>query len=369
MPVQPHPILDMSDEAISNVQSTIELDVLTREIEYLGTIAPLSMDRVEWNTSAEIKRNVGGVRLTRADVNDIDLFRHCLRPMWVLGDGTRWEMGVYSFTDRDELWRKAADARRAGWVDVELMDKNDFALSTGTKRTISIPPSGDIFTIVTQLLDEAGIGPRIRDIPDGLEAQVLDPPIWSTGTAKNQIISDCMELAGLLPPYSTNGGIFTIRRPPNVITEAPDHRYLEDEVRIEDGTIRVGDDLLSAPNVYVVVSNGPNESEIVGVAYIDPKLPWSKENRGFEIVDVHRAQGIESAGQATAMAQQRAATGAGYRVCVFDAFPDPRHDLFQTVQFDQVVWRETSHTLRAAPGGPHTHNLTEGGFPTNAAAT
>ena len=128
-------------------------------------------------------------------------------------------------------------------------------------------------------------------------------------------------------------------------------------------TIAENENLLDAPNVHLVVNSGPNDLEIVGRARIDATQPHSVENRGYEVIEVHREQGVSSSDEATRMAKTYAAAHPhDYAELSFQSTPDPRHDTFDLIEFGDVVYRERSWTLRLRPGGPHTHDCTRAGY-------
>jgi hypothetical protein len=113
--------------------------------------------------------------------------------------------------------------------------------------------------------------------------------------------------------------------------------------------------------VYLVVGLSPGRTEIVGRAEIDPRLPHSIPNRdGLEVPKVTRVQGLASTQQAQRIAQAQAAADPFQLAAVdFDAAPDPRHDLFDLVEYDGAVWNEDAWSLELRPGGRHSHRLTK----------
>lgn len=176
-----------------------------------------------------------------------------------------------------------------------------------------------------------------------------------------QAMKALCDLAGWLPPYFDNNGVLTIKPPPDINNLIPDHVYPGG--RVLRDTIVENDNLLNAPNVYVVTCSGPSSGEITASAEVAQYLPFSVYNRRFEIVSVTRVQGLTSTSQAQRMANTLAAgAGVGFKSIQFEATADPRHDLFQTVEWNGFMYRETQWSLKLRPGGSHSHTITQGGF-------
>lgn len=353
MPVTADPLLDLAP-GIGQVQWDIEFDIVDRSLELVDQIKPLKADGISAKTSGNIKRQLQGIVLDERQLRKINLFSNWLKPWFVLENGSRWPLGVYVFTDA---------ARQVGsytsTLATTMMDQ-DYVLDQGTRNPFGIGQGGPILPAVTALLDDARIANR--DIPESSAASVGDPVNWPAGTSRLKILNELCNQAGWLPPYFDNNGTLVIRIPPDIARVAPDHRY--DGRRVKRASLVENDNLLSAPNVYLVLGTGPSQGSISAVAYVDPTLPFSVQNRGFEIVSVTRAQGVQSVEQAQSMANALAAGAArGYKNIAFTGPRDPRHDLFQTVEWEgSTVYREISWDLKFR-GGFHSHTLTLGGFP------
>lgn len=355
MTVPANPLLDLAP-GVGQVASTVRFQVLDRDLEVVGDVRPLRAESIAGKTSGTVKRSLSGFRLDERALRSVDPFKHRIRPWWVLEDGTEWPLGVFVFTD--------AAARRSTYVDVletTLLDQ-DYMLDQGTRFTFGVPAGGAILPAVQEVVGQV----RLTNVrwPEGSSAAVADPVVWPAGTSRLKIISDLCNLAGWLPPHFDNNGVLVIRTPPDIDRDAPDHIYSAANSRVIRATIVENDNLLDAPNVYVVVCSGPSDGEIAASASVDPDLPFSVENRRFEIVEVVRVQGLTSTAQAQQMADALAASaGTGFKNVQFDGFADPRHDLFQTVEWEGFVYREVEWSLKLKPGGPHSHTLTRGGFP------
>lgn len=353
--VTPNAILD-GDLSIGQVQCSVRYDLLGQDLSVIGQLNPLTVGSVSATTSGTIKRNLGGVKISQQDLLDVNPFIDMVLPWMVLGDGTEWPLGVFCFSSLPRRVLSYMDT-----MDATMLDQ-DFNLDVEAGRSWSIPTRGRILNLVTAILDEAYIPPSYRDLPNSDDTQVLGPVSWDAKTHLARIIDDCARLAGWLPHYFDNRGKFVLRTPPDVAYSAPDIEYQLVDGRILAGTIVENDNLLDAPNVFRVVGSSPVGGEIVGEAQVAPYLPYSVEKRGRRRPVQTEVQGLTSASQAQTMAQAQAASAPGFKAVEFDATPDPRHDLFMLVAYNQDVYRELGFNLTLNQG-PHHHSLSLGGFP------
>lgn len=357
MPVPPNPLLDLAP-GVGQVASSVRFEVVDRDLKVVGDLRVLAADSISAKAAGNIKRTMSGFKLDEYGLREVDPFRHRVKPYWRLEDGTEWPLGVFCFTD--------SAAHLASYVDVleTTMVDQGFDLDQGTRATFGIGPSGSILPAILEVLAQVKITSLV--IPEGSSARVMDPVIWPAGTSRLQIVNELCALAGWLPPYFDNNGILNIRTPPDIDRVRPDHNYPLDSERsrVLAGSIVENDNLLDAPNVYLVICSGPADGEIAASAQVAADLPFSVENRRFEVTETVRVQGITSTEQAQRMAETlAAAAGLGFKNVSFDAFADPRHDLFQTVSWEGKTYRELGWNLKLKPGGPHSHEITRGGFP------
>lgn len=354
MPVIANRLLDL-DPGVGQVASMVRFQVLDRDLTVVGEIVPLAADSVSANVSGNVKRTLSGLKLDELALREIDPFRHRIKPLWCLEDGTEWPLGVFVFT---------AEAAHIGsyisTLDTTMMDQ-DYMLDQPTRAAFGVGQNGEILPKVLELLAQIRILSSTISAPWGSTARVADPVVWPAGTSRMQILKDLCALAGWLVPYFDNNGVLTLRPASDVSNVIPDHIYPGGRV-LRDSIVS-NDNLLNAPNVYVVTCSGPSNGEITASAEVAEYLPFSVYNRRFEIVKVIRAQGITSTEQAQQMADTYAAgAGVGFRTVQFEATADPRHDLFQTVQWGGLIYREIQWSLKLRPGGSHSHSITQGGF-------
>lgn len=349
-------LLDMEDPSIGGWQSTFRFDLLDADINWIGTLETLTADTVTNRTGAAVNRTLTGVKLEEGEYRSINPFTDRVRPTMVLEDGTEWPLGAFMFVD--------APVERSSFhntIPVTLEDQGA-VLQYPTTDSFSVGVYGSIMEGIDQLLDAVHIQAR-SFLPPTTE-KVWDPVSWPFNTTRRQILDELAALAGLLPLWFDNHGFAQLTTPPDVVQRTPDHVYeLGPLSRVLSHSIVTNDRLLTAPNVYIVSAAGVTKGEVYGKAYVDPWLPWSVENRGYEVPDIYQAQGIGSSEQAQMMAETRAALDTvAFKQATFEAVADPRHDTYDVVQFDGFVYREVGWSLKLRPGGTMRHELSAGGF-------
>lgn len=355
MTVTPNALLDLAD-GIGQVKMAIRYYVVSRVNERIGTLAVDDPNGVDVDTDGNAKRSLRGLSLPNRELADVNLYVDRLCPTMVLEDGTEWPCGVFYFVD-DVLLDDPATSRR----QLTLLD-GDCLLMDPFTETYSVPPYGSLAAAANEIADQCGI--LWREIPD-TGAYVADPMVWPGKTPRKQALQAICTAAGWLPPYFDNRGYLIIRALPNLDRSEPDHVYSRNGGRVLRATVATRQNLLSAPNRHVVTNNGPTTGEITAEATVDPALPFSREQRGRTITEWHEQQGIGSTAQAANMAATYASVDPGSFLAVeFMSTPDPRHDMFEVVQWDGVNMREVSWSLPLDPGRQveMRHVLARAGF-------
>lgn len=352
---------------VGQVGSRIRWLVLSRSLERIGEVHPVKTVTITNDTSANIFRSARGVVLRQNDLRELNPNTDRLMPVWEFEDGSRrpgysgWPLGVFMFGSR---------LRDRGTLhsmhETTLMDQG-YQLDQEMSKSFGVPAHADVYSKLVELLHYGGI--TQVEIPP-FDQRVRDPINWPIGTRLVQIVRDLCKLGGVYPIWLDNVGQARTREPGNLdANDAIDYELDTPASRVIRGRIRENERLLDAPNVYVVVSNGPTSAEISARAYIDARLPHSMENIGYERPKVIRMQGLADILHAQRIADVLAQTDTSqYMVAEFESTPDPRHDTFDTVRYDGVLYVENRWSLVVAPGGAHIHTCTRGPYDSDPAA-
>lgn len=332
------------------VASQVRWLVLTPQLEVIGEVNPVTPTAVTNSTSANIMRSLRGLTLRQNDMRTLNPNTDRLMPVWEFEDGSHrpgysgWPCGVFMFGSRVRERGSIYTMHNATLMDVGYQLDQPSITSQGVASYSACYP------LLVQLVEQAGI--THHNIEPTIQT-VKDPINWPIGTSRLQMIRDLCRLCGFYPPWFDNVGILQIRSYQAPTGEGA-HIYDLDTAsgRVIQGSIQENDNLLSAPNAFVVVSNGPTQTEISAVSYIDSRLPHSKENIGYVRPKIIRLQGLLDVLHAQRVADTYAASDPSqYETVRFASAPNPKHDTFDSVRYDGVLFRELEWSLELGQGG------------------
>ena len=233
-------------------RESVRFDVLDTDLLKVGELNPdrrTSVPRISNSSDRSLKRSLSNFRLPPDQAADLDTLAARVRPVWVLQDGSEYPLGVFLF----------ADASRSRFtygleLTATLVDQL-FILDQELEASLSYSTG----TVITEALDElaaaAGIDARVVTP----STQALSYPVaWKAGTSRLRAMSELCQMLSYSSPYFDNDGVLRIVAARNLATATPDFVYSEGDVstgRVYANTIVETDDLLRAPNVYIVIDN------------------------------------------------------------------------------------------------------------------
>lgn len=340
------------------IQSTVRWDVLDKNLNFLFNIHPITSDApsIVANTSSTVKRTLSNLHLDQDEEPLINIFQHRLRPSWVVdapAGEVDYPLGVFIFSDANRP-RTTAGLELKG-----TMYDQTVTLDQGIESSFGVASGTLIYDVLIAIAASVGISGALINI-DFSTARTTTAVAWRVGTSRYKIMNELAQIAGYYPAFFNNSGQLRFKlSPPSLSGIVPDHTYNAGaSSRIINGTIVESDDLAQAPNRWLVVNSGGTDAEISGYYDLPASAPQSFANRGYRITKRVDEQGIESGDQARVRAQQLAITDFNsFTWAEFNATPDPRHDLFDTVEYLHENYYEVGWTLRCTVGGPHTHKL------------
>lgn len=363
----PAQLLDLN---VSMRQETVRFDLLDQQLNFLGSLAVdriSSIPEIVNDVNRSIRRTVSNFRLlarTLADADsplffagEINTLVYRVQPVWILGDGGpgyEFPLGVY-------LWGSDQSHRSTYGVpeDCTLVDQCSI-LFQPLSQSVSYPAG----TIIATALAEQATALGITSVNiDGNTAALSGPVAWFAGSDTSLAVMESLCAAGgYYAPYFDNDGTLRCRIAPNIATSPPDVTYLMGS-RIVRDSILESNDLLNAPNRYIVIDNSATAAPMVGTFDVPASAPHSYANRGFRIVQSTNLQGLTDQAAADAAAQAQYAQGSStYSWLSFESAPDPRHDTFNIVgvQLDVggsiVNYREQGWRLPCSPGSKMHHD-------------
>jgi len=345
----------MEMDGISSRSGFWRYDVLDQNLALLGDV-DVNRDnppKISNDSSRKIKRTLSGLEVDPVAAETLDTIGARIRPTFVLEDGTTWPQGVFLFVDA------ARNRNRAGLeLDGSLHDQL-FILDQPTDKTVSFGRGRNLSACLESVVNRYGIR---RASIESTSRNVGTPIAWAAGeTTGLSIMEELCTMAGFYSPYFDNQGKLVIRAAPSPRNAIPDYSYdIGPRGRIVADTPVESDDLLDAPNVFIVIDDSATKTPIVGRYELPASSPISIANRGYAVSETKSMQGLHDQAAAENAARAMAAeSAAGFNAYQFDAIPDYRHDTFDVLTYTGIVCREIKWDLDCDPTGLMSHEVRE----------
>ena len=344
------PQLDLS-AAVGQMTYTFRFEVIDAVSGmHLGDITPIRDANLSHDTGQITKRTLE-LSLGRADTAAINALTDRVSVFMVIpsaqcpdtssGD---WPLGRYVFVDNP---RRVSTGGRLG--QPRLTDEM-FLVDQPIEAGIS--GSGlNVMSVI--LLSVAGL-------PITLQAEASNftsADSWGIGVNRGQIYEALSVAGDYFSPWFDNTGKMRFIRTFDPSVAIPDIDF-DAGYRVLRQDILETDELLTAPNTFIVISNnsGTPETPIFAVATVPVNAPNSVAARGFAITKVVDLQ-ITDAAQAAAIANGLVQRQAIFEQVQLSTPADPRHDSYNVIRWQGENWLELSWAMTLAPGAPMIHVL------------
>lgn len=313
------------------------------------------------DTSRTIPRTFE-LTLNATDMANIDTVNNRILVYMTIG-GRDWPLGRYMFINKSKLRFTYGTPGAVTLADEMFIIDN--AIETGFSSLITsslgVSGFGDIVTPLEQidqtmrrLLKGLGITARIDATPYTTIGS------WIIGTSRAQILNNLSVDGDYFAPWMNNDGQLRIMRTYDPAREVPDFDF-DSQNKVIAGSIIESDNILEAPNRIIVVSNGTASdvnasAPIVGTFDVPLSAPHSIFNRGFVVPKIYTRQ-VESSQQAMIIARNIALRDTAFETVQLSTPPDPRHDSYNVIRWDNKQWLETRWTMELIEGGTMRHSL------------
>ena len=268
-----------------------------------GSPASISND-----TTRSIRRNVSQIEVPSRPLydidqahyyaEDIDPLSYRVKPAWVLGDGTEYPLGTFVWGDDSQVQWSGGSPRLGSLTDLCTILDQPLDNSVGYGQGASVRDA------ILAVIDLAGISSYTVDA----SAAALGVAVgWAAGRDTYLTVLDGLcKNAGFLPPFFDNSGVLQCRGAPDLSVSTPDFTYGYG-TSVIPGSAVFSNDLLTAPNRYIVIGGNP-DAELVGTFNIPDAAPNSYVNRGRYLRKTETVQGISTQAQADQAAAAMYAT-------------------------------------------------------------
>lgn len=344
----PHdPLLDL-DPWVGQRQCTFRFDVTDGVTgENLGEIHPLRGASLTHDTTRTIKRQLA-FSLGRQDTADVNTLTDRVRLWMVFPNGQQYPLGKYMFTDAS---RQVYTSGKLG-----QMALNDEMFLVDQQSPVGVSSiSGGIPKNVETVIAEVMAG---LPVDFSLEASGLQSAsAWPSGTTRGSMLESLALTGDYFSPWFDNFGVMKFIRSFDPATKIPELDY-DAGNQVTRSDIIESDDLLTAPNTFMVISNASSDmgSPVVATSSVPSTAPHSVANRGFEILEVQDLQ-ITDQLQADAVALNLVNRQTIFERVTLTTPPDPRHDSYNVIRWQNELWLELAWSMALEEGGSMNHLL------------
>lgn len=311
--------------------------------EELGDIHPIRGATLAHDTTRTIKRQLN-INLGVADTAAINPVSERIKVFMTFPSGVEYPLGTYMFTDTSR--EVFTSGKLADFILTDEMFLVDQQITSG----INGRKTG-VMTVILNVLEGLPITVEMEGSP------FTSAEAWGLGINRGQILESLSVSGDYFSPWFGNDSLLHFIRTFEPATRIPDFDFDANNKVMRDGIVET-DDLLTAPNLFIVVSNAAANTNavVMGQYQVPPNAPHSIANRGFTIAQVNDLQ-LNDAVQAQAVA-----TGLGIRQTIFERVqlstaPDPRHDSYNVIRWRGANWLELAWSLSLTEGSPMNHLL------------
>lgn len=338
------PVLDLPPW-MGQRQATFRFDMFNGVTgEDLGQIYPLRNASMTHDTTRTIKRQMS-LSLGTEDTARIDTITARIAPYMVFPDGAAYPLGTFQFTDSSrEVFTSGKLASVALNDEMFLVDQE---ISSG----IGGPGLPGVNNLIISVL--AGLPIEFTMEPTPFASMQS----WTIGAGRGSILEALSVTGDFFSPWFGNDSKLHFIRSFDPSTKIPQFDFDAGNQVARAGIVET-DNLLTAPNRFVVISNTASDpsTAVVGTASVPQTAPHSLANRGFEILETQTLQVVDL-GQAQAIAQNLVNRQTIFETVNLTTAPDPRHDSYDVVRWQDDLWLELAWSLAMTEGGSMNHLL------------
>lgn len=334
------PVLDLAPW-VGQRRATFRYDV-TDSVSglVLGQITPMRDATITHDTSRTIKRQLS-VNLSRADVAAINTLTERVDVTMVFSHA-EFPLGRYMYTDTSkQLFTSGSVGSYVLYDEMFLVDQQ---IPNGINGR-----GLDVNSTILRVLSGLPVETDIAVSP------FISAESWNAGTGRGNVLEALSVSGDYFPPWFGNDRKLHFIRTFDPAKAVADFDYDAGNQVIREPIVNTSD-LLTAPNVFIVISNAAaNGSQaVVGRYDVPASAPHSRARRGFEIPRVEDLQ-LSDNQQASAVAR-----GLGLRQTIFERVtlttaPDPRHDSYNVIHWQGNMWLELAWQMALVEGGVMNH--------------
>lgn len=329
--------------------ATFRYELVDTITGYRRVIHPIieSSSQLRHDTQATIKRSITGVHLDKTDTAVFNSISSRLQ-IFMIVRGEEFPLGTYVPADWAQVTSTAGNQSVASFYDETFIIDQQLPNAFGANSTVGETVSSALQRFLSRY-------PISYNIQEPTELSTLAS--WGAGTRGGQVLIQLALDGDYLSPWFDHDSVLQLRRTFDPAHEIPNFDFDHGGHVLRDGIVE-SDNLISAPNRFVVVGNGAGafDAPVVGSADVPSSAPHSIENRGFVVSDVTARQ-VTSVEQATSIANSLAQSQTLFQQVELDTIPDPRHDSYDVILWRENKWVEIKWVLPLSANGRMSHTL------------
>lgn len=337
------------DRSIGQRQATWQFDLVNGVTGILeGQLHPVRQPaQIGHDTTRTTKRQLG-FDLGVADAAAINPITDRVQVSMLIG-AVAYPMGRFMFTT-DTRSVSTGGARAADTL-LDEMFLVDQQISQGFPSVAALSAQDAVYALLAGLpLKGVSVDPSPYPLIGA----------WAPGSTRGQILAAIAVQGDYQTPWMDGSGVFRMIRTVDPGPAEPTLDFDRGNRVIRDSP-SLTSDLLTAPNRFIVISNGGSGQgvPVVGQYDVPPSAPHSIQSRGFVVPSVLNLQ-VGTPDQAAAAARQ---LGLNQTIAVttqLTTAPDPRHDSYDVVRWQGVNWLEIGWSMTLQEGAPMSHTLRRG---------
>lgn len=349
----PNPLLDLADY-VGQRRSTFTFELVDSLTGYRETINPLksSIPNLTHNTASTIKRQISGLFLSVADTAKFNSVRSRLDVTMLLDD-VNYPLGRYIPSSQLREISTAGTRSFPAFYDESFIVDQEITSSFTT-----IMGSGSVGGLLQTALEEfLARFPISFTIEPSSYTSIAS---WPMGTRGGYVIEQMAIDGDWFPPWFDNTNVMRFIRAFDPATAIPTFNF-DTGNKVFRARILESDDLINAPNRFVVISNGASavgegSAPVFGVYEVPSSAPHSITNRGFIIQKTENRQ-LNTQSQAQAVANNLGQQHTIFETVELDTAPDPRHDSYDVIRWQGSNWLEIGWSLPLLEGSLMRHTL------------
>ena len=344
----PDPILDL-DDYVGQRAATFRFDIVDSVTGYRETVTPLrdTVPILSHDTARTITRQIMGLFLGVADTALFNSITSRLEPFMVFADGGTYPLGRYVPNNQVFFQSTAGEQSSVTFYDESFIVDQPFSSSFGSSRSNEV-----LQETLIRCLEGLPITYTIESSQFGATAA------WSAGTRRGYAVEQIAIDGDWMSPWFDNNNIMRFIRSFDPATREPTFD-LDSGNKVKRDKVLRSNDVITAPNQFVVVSNGQsgigvNSGPVVGVYNVPDSAPHSALNRGFVLTETQYRQ-LSYSSQAQAVAESLGQKQIIFETIELQTAPDPRHDGYDVLRWQGANWLEIAWSLPMIEGSDMQH--------------